>query len=228
MSGIAIDVEADELPDLINAIDSFGEDLTGRDVRLIAGRSMQQTLQQHFARLSQDSDHHRTADAFGARRTGLYERAAKSTHDPQLESEGVSVAIEDEMGAIAQRYFGGPIAAPEGHLLTIPARTEAYGKRAREFHNLRLIMFPSGAGALVEREATVLKGGKRGARGIAGSLEGKRKGDKMGGGLFYWLVQQVHQDPDPTVLPTDEEILEPALSAVRDYIGRHWDERRAA
>ena len=225
--GAVLDIQSDEISDLIGAVDSLEGGIKSSELKRIAGMAMKEAVQQHLYAIASDAEHHRTADSLGAVRTGLYTKAADHTHDPEVEGEDVAVAIEDENGALAQRYFGGDIAAPEGHLLTIPARTEAYGKRAREFSNLRLIMFPSGAGALVEREATVLRGGKRGARALAGSLAGSRKGDKIGGLLFYWLVQSVHQDPDPSILPTDQELLEPALRNVSSYISRIWDREAA-
>jgi hypothetical protein len=221
-------LDRQELNDLIVAVDTLEAGITGKELKLIAGMAMKEAVQQHLYALAADAEHHRTSLSLGAARTGLYSKAADHTHDPEVEGGDVSVAIEDENGALAQRRWGGDIEAPEGHLLTIAARTEAYGHRAREFANLRLIMFPSGAGALIERDATILRGGKRGKGKLAGSLEGRRKGAKIGGLIFFWLVKQVHQEPDPSILPTDAELLEPALQNVSSYISRTWAERRAA
>lgn len=224
---VSIEIRSEELAGLVADVDRLGDAMKSRELLQIVGRSMQQTVKNHLEEISRDTLHHRSADSLGAARTGFYERASQAVQAPQAEDDGVSVSILHQ--GLAQRYFGGTIRAKEGHLLTIPARTEAYGKRAREFANLRLIMFPSGAGALVEREATVWKGGKspRGARKIAGSIAEKTKGTEIGGGVFYWLVQQVHQDPDPTVLPTSEAILDPALAEVRDFIGLQFERKSA-
>lgn len=70
-----------------------------------------------------------------------------------------------------------------------------------------------------------LRGGKRGKSDLAGSLGGTRKGDSLGGLVFYWLVKHVHQEPDETVLPTDDEMLDPVMVELRQYFERIWDGR---
>lgn len=200
----------------------FGEKLGVRDGTLfkLIGRSIQQTLKVHFNRLANDSAHHQTADSLGANRTGLYTEAARGTQNPELRSDGVAISINQR--ALAQRFFGGTIKPTTGKFLTIPARTEAYGHRAREFDNLVPIIFRGGqSGALVERDATVVRGGARGAGA------GRSKGQGIGGGVFFWLVKRVVQRADPSVLPSAEEMIRPALSAASDYIERLW-ERQAA
>jgi hypothetical protein len=219
-----LNIQSDDVRDILYAIEVLGGEMAGEQAKLIAGAQLKETVRDHLFALETDSVHHRSAQSLGAPITHFYNEAASGVHDPQLEGDGVSVSIES--AGIAQRYFGGDI---EGDpLLTIPARTEAYGHRARDFDNLKLIMFPSGAGALVERDATVLRGGKRGTSRLAGSLGGKSKGESIGGLVFFWLVRHVHQEPDPSVLPTDEGMLDPITERLSSYFGRLWDERNAA
>jgi hypothetical protein len=206
------------------AVAAIRDELNRPDVKRVMGRAVAGVLRDYFYKLAADSQHHKTADTLGAGRTGFYERAAQGVQQPELESGGFKVAINHE--GLAQRLFGGTIAPVSANFLTIPARTEAYGKRAGEFDNLRLILFPSGAGALVQREATVLRGGARGSRGTAG-LAGRSKGEGLGGLVFFWLVKQVTQQPDPSVLPTEEEMLDPAIEAARDYLDRVWEKEAA-
>lgn len=228
MSGIGLNIQSDELADLITVVETFGDRITGDDIRHTIGDAAFEVVKAHFEKLANDEAHHKSALALGAAPTGFYERASKSVQQPQLEGDGVSISIDQQ--GLAQRLFGGTIEAKPGGFLTIPARTETYGKRAGEFSNLRLIIFGHGdTGALVERDASVLRGGKRGKRGgLAGSLAGKRKGGEIGGGIYFWLVKSVTQPADPDVLPTDEEILDPAIQNARRYISRIWDERLAA
>jgi len=193
------------------AVATIRDELDRPDVKRVMGRAVAGVLKDYFFKLANDSQHHKTADTLGASRTGFYERAAQAVQQPEIVNDGFKVAI-NHVG-IAQRLFGGSIEPVNAKFLTIPARTEAYGKRAHEFDNLRLILFPSGAGALVAK-----KGGTtvRGARG------GKSTIKESGGLVFYWLVKQVTQLPDPSVLPTEEEMLDPAIENARDYIERLW------
>jgi len=218
MSGLGLNIQSDDISDILIAVETLEGKLAGDEAKLIAGAQLKETVRDHLYALETDSVHHRSAQSLGAAPTHFYAEAADKVHEPQIEGDSISVSIEQT--GLAQRYFGGDI---EGDpLLTIPARMEAYGHRASDFDNLRLIMFPSGAGALVERDATVLKGGKRGAGNLAGSLDGKSKGDSLGGLVFFWLVRHVHQEPDETVLPTDEQMLEPIAARLQSYLENAW------
>jgi hypothetical protein len=221
---VGINIQSDEIDNLVTAVETLGGGISGDDIKRNVGLAMQQVIFDHFARLSSDSEHHQTADSLGANRTGFYEKAARGVQQPQLESDGVSVSIE--MEGLAQRLFGGTIEARPGSFLTIPARAETYGHRAREFSNLMLIIFPSGLGALVAPTDTPMKRG-RGKRGFGSERPSfTRTFDE--GGVYYWLVKQVTQQPDPTVLPTDDEMLEPALLNAQRFIERIWNEGAAA
>ncbi len=212
---IALKLDLSEAQQYVGRVNQFGATLSASTIRDVIGRAVQQLIKAHFIDLANDSAHHRSAESLGAERTGFYEKAATSTQNPVSESDGVSISINQE--GIAQRLFGGDIEPVTAQFLAIPARTESYGKRPREFDNLRFILFPSGAGALVARDATVVRGGKRGGRNIAG-LAGRHKGDALGGEVYFWLVKHVTQRPDPTVLPSDEEMLEAAATAAAQYL----------
>jgi hypothetical protein len=202
MSGITLTIQSADLDAAIRKADELGDLLQSHELRMTAGRAAQQVIMLHLQKLAADAAHHQTAASLGADRTGFYEEASKGVHDPEPEADGVSISIEHE--GLAQRYFGGTIEARAGSFLTIPAQAAAYGHRAREFSNLRLIMFPSGLAALVDKD---------------------EPGDE--GSVYYWLVRSVTQQADPTVLPTSEEMLDPALEAVRQQIAVTF-ERKAA
>ena len=129
------------------------------------------------------------------KRARFWPRMFRATRSVATAEEG-QVAMPREM---AQRYFGGTLTPKGGRTyLTIPARQEAYGKRAREFNFLEVLF---GAGrkpvALVDRERQEVRKGK----------DGKYKqGKKHAGGLvYYWLVKSVTQAEDKSVLPTEGE-----------------------
>ncbi len=178
------------------------DELGRADVRKVMGQAVAQTLKDHFTALANDSQHHRTAASLGANRTGFYARAASGVQQPNIESDGFSVSI-NAVG-IAQRLFGGTIEPVNAKFLTIPARAESYGKRAREFDNLKFILFPSGLAALVDKNEPAHEGS-----------------------VYFWLVKKVVQQADPTVLPSDEKLMEPAIANARAYVERLW-EREAA
>jgi hypothetical protein len=199
-----------ELDSLEHEARALGGEVKGEGVKRVIGRAIANVLKEHFIRLAGDSAHHRTAASLGAKRTGFYSEAARGVQQPQLVANGVAVPI-NQVG-LAQRLFGGIIRPVKAKFLTIPARSQAYGKRASEFDNLRAIFFPKGksesgaTGALIAREATV--------------STGKRKGQSIGGEVYFWLVKTAKQKADPTVLPTDSELGTAALNAARSFVAR--------
>jgi len=193
-------IKSDDLDALINAAEALGGAVSGDDAKLVMGRAMQSVIKSHFSDIAQDEAHHKTARALGATPTGVYEEAARNTEDPVVEDDGVTVTIRQV--AIAQRFYGGLIAPISRMFLTIPARAEAYGHRASEFDNLRFILFPSGAGALIDRDAP--------------------RGTPISESVYFWLVKHANQEPDETVLPADEDIIQQAKEAAALYIGLVW------
>ncbi len=111
---------------------------------------------------------------------------------------------------IAQRYFGGPLSPTGGRrYLTIPARREAYGKRAREFRDLVFVPRKGGKAMLVQAEQTkFLRSGK------------KLHTTSAGGGVFFWLVPGVTQHKNPDVLPTEQQIRAAAVGSASRYFTR--------
>lgn len=200
MSGTSLNIQSAELDQLIGDVIALDQGIRSEELRQAAGDSMRETIRNHFYALANDSTHHESSQALGANRTGFYLDAADKTHEAVLEGgEGVSVSVEQE--GLAQRYFGGTINARPGSFLTIPARAEAYGKTADRFSFLKLIMFPSGLAALVDKNSPAHEGT-----------------------VYYWLVRSVTQAADPTVLPKDEEILDPVIKDVRAFLDRIWGE----
>lgn len=144
------------------------------------------------------------------RSTGFWADAARATHAEPTDN-GCVVSV-NKLG-FRQRYFGGEIHPVSAQYLTIPARTEFYGARAREFTNLRFVQFRSGAAALVVQTG--------GAEKITGLASTRAAGGKQSAGMVaFWLVRSVRQQPDPGVLPDDAKIAETALRAAAEALDR--------
>lgn len=185
-----------------------------------AGGSVMRQILDHLTVLDAERP-----NELGGQRTHFYAKAGKSA-SYQITDTGATVSINKE--GIAQRYFGGEIRpGPGKKYLTIPARAEAHGRRAGEFNNLQVLFGRNGPYALAERENTTFafRKGKRGKPGR--DIWGKPERDiserllyrqTHGGGIFYWLVKSVTQQPDPSVLPELSEMETTAFSAVENYV----------
>lgn len=195
--GLNISIHDRATPELQRMLTALDPDKLKPEI----GRSVVNQLKTHFYNLNSTR-----ANELGGRRTQFYSQAAKSTQY-QTQEDGVLVSV-NHVG-IRQRLQGGPIKPVKTKYLTIPALAEAYGKRAREFDNLRFIPTRRG-GMLVEADATRVSFGKRGA---------KSKGE-VGGRVFYWLVPSVFQEPDPSVVPAEQAIEATALQQVRKAFDR--------
>lgn len=154
------------------------------DIRKAMGRAIRTTIQDHFRAL--DVERHR-----GGSHPHFYGRAVKAVQQPELlGGDGVKVSINQ--AGIAQRFFGGDIEAKPGRKLAFPVHPESYGHRAREFTDLHPIYFRDGSGVLV-------KDNTESPNGI--------------GEVYFRLVKRVHQEPDSSVLPTEEAQTAAALAA---------------
>lgn len=190
----SISIRDQATPDLQRMITALDQEKLKPEI----GRAEVNLFKAHFYNLNSSR-----ANKLGGKRTHFYSQAAKSTQY-HVQSDGVRVSV-NHVG-IRQRLQGG-IIKPQGgkKYLTIPAISETYGKRAREFSNLVAVFTGPGKGMLVEAAATKVSFGKKGA---------KAKG-QVGGRVFYWLVKSVNQKPDPSVVPDRQAILQTAQEAVR-------------
>lgn len=143
------------------------------------------------------------------RSTGFWADAARAT---TAEPTDFGCVVSVSKLGFRQRYFGGVIKAKPGSYLTIPARSEFYGARARQFTNLRFVLFASGTAALVIDEG--------GAEKITGLQSSKSAGGKKSAGMVaFWLKKEVHQKGDPTIIPSDQEIGEKVRETVGMVLG---------
>jgi hypothetical protein len=122
--------------------------------------------------------------------THFWADARRSTHWRPEGSDAVVVGIA-KIG-VRQRYHGGHIAPVNKGALTIPLTPDAYGHVASDFPGLFLLKTKKGAYLVQHGEQFTAKGNE------------KRKQESSLKFLFK-LVAGVDQEPDPNVLPTDEE-----------------------
>lgn len=159
---------------------------------------------------------HTHPNKLGGRRSHFYWHAAEAVEN-EATTEGAKVSI-DYLG-LRQRWLGGDICPVNAKMLAIPARSESYGVAPRDFPgDLIPIRFKSGAVALVKDEQTHTVDSFGGER-MRSAAKGQRKSRKRGIGLVeYWLVDHVHQNPDPSVMPSVEQVLDAVTKAAGDYL----------
>jgi hypothetical protein len=183
-----------------------------QDAAMVGSRAIGDLTRQHLF----DLDSSRP-NALGGPRTHFFSNAARSVQNPVDGNGQVSMSI-NALG-LAQRWLGGDISAGVGtssatgrltKYLAIPARTEAYGLSPSKFQDLHFVPRRNGEAMLVQAFQTLLTHAKKGLKAAG----------EVGGLVMFWLVKRVHQDPDPSVLPTEQEMADSAQSAIQNYLSR--------
>jgi hypothetical protein len=144
-----------------------------------------------------------------------------------LMNASVRAGADEEAGwvamdpAVALRFFGGTIYPGPGKKdLSLPARSEAYGKSPRDFSDLRLIVLGAGPSgkptvALVQNDQQKIKYGRKRKDGSRNVIPGP----EVGGGVFFWLVPSATIRPDSRVLPSREILAAAGVEGLRGYLG---------
>lgn len=155
---------------------------SGRAAFAAIGGSVAALVRDHLVKKDQ------TPNRLGGRRTHFYSAAANQTNWRANDTEA---EIRISKDGFRQRLLGGPIRPVNHKALTIPIHPMAYGRRASEFGSeLRLVS---------------LNGGRDGK--TTGLLVLTNGPDSL---ALYVLRTLVNQAPDPSVLPTDAEMLRAA------------------
>lgn len=202
-TGIGVIVKRDDVSPLLERIRSAA---ASRGLMLVMGRAVATQIKDHLVALN--AQRHRYGRNY-------YARAARAV---SVRAAGGFALITIAHVGIRQRFYGGEIRPRFGKYLTIPVAPEAHGMRAREFNDLRFAMMvdPKSGDlrpALVRRASTAISFARR--RGKDGVMRTTvLAGDyRNGGQVMFWLARRVSQRPDPSVLPTRQEMLSTALEA---------------
>ena len=209
---ISIRLKSEELAALQKQAEKIG---AGDDLALVMGRAAAGLTRDHLYALDQSRP-----NKLGGKRTNFYQKAGDSVSDPAASAGVVSFTITKT--GLAQRWLGGDIEAGSGissktgeptKYLSIPARAETYGEPPSAFTDLVFVPRKNGGAMLVQALQTQV------------SISGKKRitvtrGQLLGGLVMYWLVDKVTQEEDPTVLPTEEELLEVAIGSGSQYLQR--------
>jgi hypothetical protein len=163
------------------------------------GPAASQLVKRHFVGLPSNKQDYPS--------TGFWEKAAYST-SYQLVPEGTVISIAKQ--GVRQRLQGGTIKPVNKKYLALPANSEAYGHKPSEFSTLKVFWGRDKTGTVRPMglkladnygvEKTVTKGKH------AGEKKFKQLNEYQIGSVYFWFVTEVHQDPNPNVLPDKLEL----------------------
>lgn len=207
--GVSFKVEGDgESAALLNKLQGRGIPLKMySDISRAAG----DVYRKHF----KDRDHTH-ANKLGGARSHFYWQAGESVTD-QPTSEGAEIVISKT--GLRQRWLGGDIYPKNAKKLAIPARSESYGVRPKEFPgDLAVIKFKSGAMALVLDDQTHTVDDVGNYKILSAEKGQKKTRKKKVGLVMYWLVDHVYQRPDPTVMPSPATVLDAVVAAATKHL----------
>ncbi|MFH0879826.1 MAG: hypothetical protein V2A34_08950 [Lentisphaerota bacterium] len=192
--------------------------LNNGSYRPALGQAGARIMVDHFSSINR-SGAHKSATELGAKPSELYAEFAEATNY-QVEADGVLLTVAHH--AIRQRYYGGRIDPVNASRLTLPARAEAYGRRAGtvgvplDFHYAPDPKTGRWRPALVSWEGgtRVIKDRRKGHKGEMRTVPDKRRPP----GVWFWLVRHVNQQGDHTVIPTREQFIEGTDAALKGWV----------
>jgi len=168
---------------------------------------------------------------WGAPRTHFWAAVSNSVNTSRL-ANGFLLNISHPH--FRQRLQGGTIRAGRNaswatgrptKYLTIPARAEAYGKTSYEFKGELSLVFRR-VGGQVRAVALAMNPRSRysgvhyiTAYNAKGKKVRRRQRTKITEGplVYYWLVESVTQEPDPSVMPTEQDMTDAATNALSEW-----------
>jgi hypothetical protein len=179
--------------------------LPGGKQRLNArmGARVVDTIREHLLRVSPQK--HETAQRLGARPTGHLTRGLQGVR-PALLQEDVEVQIP--IPGIRRAFEDLTIVPRRSKYLTLPARAESYGQRARAFDDLKFIPLKGGKVPVLAKVEVSEEAGKR-----PGTT---RKVRELV--VFYWLKKEVTIRQDRDLLPSDGAFLDACEAGAEDFL----------
>lgn len=193
----------------------LASDSITKDLLPAIGDAGKRVLVDHYTTKQADPASHASAGRLGARPSGLFADFARSTSWAE-NSTGVELSVNHV--AARQRYLGGTIKPINSKYLTIPANSHAYGRRAREVGVTLKFMFAPDPTSGRMRPALVAPDAVTKPTGKARKDGTRRERTIRPSGVYYWLVRQARQNPDPTVLPTDNDLFKGIEAAAGKFL----------
>lgn len=215
MIGISIDLRGQPLQSVV-AVQTF---IGSQAIRKVAGYEAQRTVREHLQGLDEAR-----ANKLGGRRTHYYSSARKST---EFRLEGDLIIINIPQVGMPLHYYGGtvtagknssPITGQPTKYLTIPAASEAYGRRASDFQDLVVVWGRGGkpVGLAMGEEKSAGEGAP--TRGPVLTKKTRLEPGRM----MYWLKESVTLPADPTVLPTEDKLATNIRNRLSNAIARRF------
>ncbi len=156
--------------------------------------------------------------------TGFWGQSVRSGNFVVLPLAQPTVVITFGPVGLAQHIFGGKIRS-RGKKLTIPVAAEAYGKRAREFSDLKLVVIPGKGTWLAKSNFQTLARTKRGGVSRRGRGE-KIEREQLK--FMYRLVDEVDQPGHRERFPKFEDIAANAAETLAARADRLFKDGGAA
>ena len=166
--------------------------------------------------LTQFTQRHLLANGTNSRgwpSTHFWADAARSTSFTRSES-GITISI-NKIG-VRQRYYGGPIRPVTAKALAIPISPVSYGRVPADFPGLFVLKCASGAYLVQNNEGVSEKTGRTIGRTGKGGNAGRRLKSNLT--FLFKLSAGVQQDPDPSVIPSEDELTETGMSIIERAI----------
>ena len=174
------------------------------------GEIVAQEMTANFLSLDQSR-----VNKLGGERTGFFSEAAARVN--WRETEDGSVFVYSDQVGLALKFFGGVIAAKEVKYLTIPATSESYGRRAKDFADLKVLFGANGPYGL----GRITKGSKA----TMGEVYGEPTTETHE--VLFFLKQRVEISPDPTMLPSATRLEAKMRIGFNDYMALLWENAAA-
>ncbi len=209
-SAIKIEVTRD-VGGAIGAAFGLNDGSFANAIRLGIGEEEAQLLRTHFEKLENE----RSGQIPGATPTHFWTQVRDSVRDARVDGDDVVIGI-DHVG-FRQRLEGGTITAGRGtssvtgeptKFLAIPVDVDSYGKRPADFPEgaLQYIVGPGGP-CLILAEHTDRIATKGKNKGKSVRATGTQEATVGAGSVMFILRASVTQKADPSVLPTEQEII---------------------
>lgn len=162
-----------------------------QELHQVLANAAHELVDEQFHKLAQ-SEHNK----LGAPSSGFWSQMVSETTATGTPEHGTVDAPREAV----MRWHGGELRAKHHRFLTLPARAEAYARRASDF-NLKFAVLPQGGPVLLlaeNRYRAIVRGAHKGQAVEAAKGQKATMGE---GVVMFWLREEVNIPPTPEVMP---------------------------